>query len=92
MRKDYDMSQAQRGAIAAPDPRKTRITIRLDTDVLNWFRSQVEEAGSGHYQANINQALRDHIEQQREPLEDTLRKVLREELAASNRGETKKSA
>ena len=60
---------------------KTRITIRLDDAVLAWFKRQVEEAGGGNYQTLINQALREYMAQQQEPLEETLRRVLREELA-----------
>ena len=61
-------------------PQKARITIRLDTDIIHWFKQQVQHAGGGSYQALINQALRNHIVQQKEPLEDTLRRVIREEL------------
>ena len=57
---------------------KTRITIRLDDDVLAWFRRQVRPTG-GSYQTAIDLALRDYIA--REPLEATLRRVVREELA-----------
>ena len=57
---------------------KTRITIRLDDGVLDWFRGQVRSSG-GSYQTEINLALRDHIA--REPLEAALRRVVREELA-----------
>ena len=56
------------------------ITIRLDTDVLNWFRNQVHEAGGGNYQTLINEALRQYIQVQDAALEETLRKVIREEL------------
>jgi hypothetical protein len=59
---------------------KTRITIRLDDGVLQWFRGQVRSSG-GSYQTLINLALRDHIAQ--EPLEATLRRVIREELAGA---------
>lgn len=80
MRKEYDFSKAKRGA-AVPVPRgKSRITIRLDGDVLEWFKDQVDLAGGGNYQSLINAALRDHIERTEEPLEKTLRRVLREEL------------
>jgi hypothetical protein len=71
---------------------KTRITIRIDSDVLAWFREQVNAAGGGNYQKLINLALREHIANRREPLEATLRRVLREELSkrtaptASSRG------
>jgi len=59
---------------------KTRITIRLDEDVITWFRTQVERAGGGNYQSLINDALRQNIANAREPLEETLRRVVREEM------------
>ena len=59
---------------------KTRITIRLDEDVIGWFREQVEVSGGGNYQSLINEALREHIGRSREPLEATLRRVIREEI------------
>lgn len=80
MKAEYHFSHGKRGAIDPISSGKTRITIRLDDDVLDWFRSQVHEAGGGNYQTLINQALREYIQQQREPLEEVLRRVLREEL------------
>ena len=62
MRKEYDLSKAKRGAIVPPDRRKTRITIRIDTKILNWFRKRVHEAGGGNYQTMINEALKSYIE------------------------------
>jgi uncharacterized protein (DUF4415 family) len=59
---------------------KTRITIRLDDDVLRWFKDQVHAAGGGNYQTLINAALREHVKKEHEPLEATLRRVIREEL------------
>ena len=80
MRKEYDFSKAKRGP-AVPVPKgKTRITIRLDDDVIEWFKAQVEAAGGGNYQSLINTALREHIRSTEESLEKTLRRVLREEL------------
>ena len=81
MKKEYDFSRGKRGALDPVTTGKTRITIRLDDDVLDWFRQQVIEAGGGNYQTLINQALREHILRSREPLEATLRRVLREELS-----------
>jgi uncharacterized protein (DUF4415 family) len=83
MRKEYDFSKAKRGPAVRTPKGKTRITIRLDDDVIAWFKRQVNEAGGGNYQSLINRALREHIERSDEPLEDTLRRVLREELHAS---------
>jgi uncharacterized protein (DUF4415 family) len=81
MRKDYDFSKGKRGPVVAPDPDKVRITIRLDEDVIGWFREQVNAAGGGNYQTLINKALREYIDSRTaEPLEKTLRRVIREEL------------
>jgi uncharacterized protein (DUF4415 family) len=78
MKRNYDFSKAKRGPVIRTPRGKTRITIRIDEDVLEWFRKQVHEAGGGNYQTLMNRALRDHMEHQDEPLEDTLRRVLRE--------------
>lgn len=80
MEAGYDFSQGKRGAIDPVPLGKTRITIRLDDEVLEWFRDQAHSAGGGNYQTMINEALRQHIQQSREPLEETLRRVVREEL------------
>ena len=80
MRKEYDFSKAKRGPAVSMPAGKTRITIRLDDDVVEWFKTQVEAAGGGNYQSLINAALREHMRRTDEPLEKTLRRVLREEL------------
>ena len=80
MKREYEFSQGKRGPVLRTPKGKTRVTIRLDDDVLAWFRKRVEDAGGGNYQTLINDALRAAIEQQREPLEATLRRVMREEL------------
>ncbi len=84
MKEHYDFSQGKRGAPLAPTPQKTRITIRLDSDVVSWFKEQVHLAGGGNYQTLINEALRRHIGEARESLEETLRRVLREELTQAS--------
>lgn len=80
MRDEYDFSEAKRGPVASVPQGKERITIRLDEDVVGWFKEQVHRAGGGNYQTLINTALREHVDRVREPLEDTLRRVIREEL------------
>ena len=80
MRKEYDFSNAKRGPVVPVSSGKTRITIRLDDDVLEWFREQVHAAGGGSYQTLINQALRRFMEQGGEPLEAVMRRVVREEI------------
>ena len=80
MKKEYDFKKGKRGAVLSVSKGKTRITIRLDDDVVAWFKQEVSDAGGGNYQSLINLALREYIAQQTESLEDTLRKVIREEL------------
>jgi len=82
---ERDFSQAKRAGqvpalrrIQTGQAGKERITIRLDADVMAWFRAQV--SGGGNYQTLINSALRAHMEEQSSALERTLRRVLREEL------------
>lgn len=79
--KTYDFSKGKRGPVLPVPPGKERITIRLDTDILEYFRGAVESAGVGNYQTLINNALRDFIDGARKPtIEETLRRVIREEL------------
>ena len=92
MRKNYDFTKAKRGAVLPAGTGKTRITIRIDDDVLEWFRKQVHAAGGGSYQAMMNRALRKHMEREAEPLEDKLRRVLREVLPESRTGSRSKPA
>ena len=80
MKANYDFSKARRGAVVPPAGKKIRITIRLDRDIVEWFRSKVEEQGGGNYQTMLNNALRAHIQHQEQPLEEMLRRVLREEI------------
>ncbi len=80
MKKEYDFRKGKRGGVLAVPKGKRRITIRLDEDVLVWFRRQVDDAGGGNYQTLTNQALREYIAEAREPLEKTLRRVIREEI------------
>lgn len=78
MKEEHDFGRGRRGALDPLPAGKTRITIRIDDDVLDWFRNRVTETGGGNYQSLINGALRDYIH--RETLEEILRRVVREEL------------
>jgi uncharacterized protein (DUF4415 family) len=84
MKKEYDFGQSRRGPVAPPAPGKTRITIRLDNDIVDWFREQVNQKGGGNYQTMINEALRSYIQRQDDLLEETLRRVIREELRGAS--------
>jgi hypothetical protein len=82
MKKEYDFSKAKRGRVLPAPSGKTRITIRIDDDLLAWFRQMVHRQGGGSYQASINRALRAYVDARNVDLESTLRRVLREELKA----------
>ena len=44
MKREYDFRKAKRGAVVSVPRGKTRITIRLDDEILAWFREQVERS------------------------------------------------
>lgn len=79
-------SKGKRGRIAPPEPEskgKTRITIRLDEDLIDHFLKQADASGGAiGYQTLINEALRQHVEGKAPQLEETLRRILREEIKA----------
>ncbi len=79
--RDIDFSRAKRGPVVKLEPGKTKISIRLDNNVLEYFRGVVERAGDGNYQSLINEALLTLI-QQRSMLE-AVRQVVKEELSGA---------
>jgi uncharacterized protein (DUF4415 family) len=81
MRREYDFSKARRGAVIRTPPGKTRITIRIDNRILEWFRKQAHRSGGANYQTMMNEALARYVDSRPEPLESTLRRVIREELS-----------
>jgi len=78
MKAEYDFSNAKRGAVV-PQTGKIRITMYLDDAILEEFRTRADGAGKG-YQTLINDALRDYLSKDSGNLEETLRKVIREEM------------
>jgi len=83
MKKVYDFSKAKRGAVVASTG-KTRITIYVDDAVIKRFKAQSEKTGKG-YQTLINEALKSHVGLIEQPMtQDLVRKIVREELAASS--------
>jgi uncharacterized protein (DUF4415 family) len=62
MREEYDFSNARKNPYAAQ--LKKQITIRLDEDSINYFKSISEEVGIP-YQSLINLYLRDCAEHQK---------------------------
>jgi uncharacterized protein (DUF4415 family) len=84
MRRKYDFSRGKRGRIAPPEPElrgKTRITIRLDEDLVDHFLKQADASGGAMgYQTLINEALRQHVEGKAPKFEETLRRIVREEI------------
>ena len=53
-----DWSRAQRGMFYRPV--KKQITLRLDADIVAWFKIKAKD-GRG-YQTDINRALREHVQ------------------------------
>ena len=78
--RDIDFSRAKRGPVIRLEPDKTKISIRLDTAVLEHFKDLVDKAGGGNYHSLINDALLEHI--QRRSTLDSVRQVVREALAS----------
>ncbi|MFQ5668563.1 MAG: BrnA antitoxin family protein [Candidatus Binatia bacterium] len=87
MKKEHDFSKGKRGPVI-PAKGKTRITIYLDDDVLEEFRDRADATGRG-YQTMINDALRAYLGKATGPVdEETLRRVLREELSGPTSAST----
>ncbi len=84
MKQSFDFSHGKRGQVVPPksDPRgKSRITIRLDEDVLDYFLKEADASGgTAGYQTLINKALRQHMEGKAPRFEDALRRIVREEM------------
>jgi len=78
-----NFSRGKRGPVLKADPNKKRITIRLDGDIIDHFKQRVFDTGGGNYQTLINDALREYMQIQSKPLEETLRKVIREGMDTS---------
>jgi uncharacterized protein (DUF4415 family) len=75
---DFDRAIIRKGL--NPVEKKQRITIMLDRGVVGYFKSK---AGKRGYQTLINEALKRVVNsktQESNRLENTLRKVIREEL------------
>lgn len=70
-----DMARAVRRVNLQPMPRKQKISITLDPDIVAFFKAQAGERG---YQTLINATLREAMQQR--TLETLLRKIIREEL------------
>ena len=65
MRGEDDFNEAKRGPVVTVGPGKTRVAVRLDEEVVAWFKAQVHAAGGGDYQGRINAALREFIDRRR---------------------------
>ena len=78
--RDIDFSKATRGPVIPIEPGKTKISIRVDNAVIEYFRGQVERAGTGNYQTLMNDALLAFMQQR--SVIDAVRMVVREEMSA----------
>jgi uncharacterized protein (DUF4415 family) len=75
---EYDFGKGKRGAVI-PNKGKTRITIFIDTDILEWFRMK-PSARPRRYQTVINHALRNYIKQDKRPIQEIVKEVVRKGL------------
>lgn len=80
--RNIDFSAAKRGAVVPLEPGKTKLSIRLDNAIIEYFRGAVEKAGAGNYQTLINDALSAYIQQR--SVIDAVRVVVREEIGAAS--------
>ncbi|HBC88061.1 MAG TPA: CopG family transcriptional regulator [Lentisphaeria bacterium] len=80
MKKNYDFSKGKRGAVVSSGRQKVRITIRLDRDIINWYKKKVDDSGGGNYQTMINDVLKESIHRKKEPTEMMFRRIIKEEL------------
>jgi len=70
-----DLNRATFRVNLKPAPRKRRVTMLLDTGLVEYFKAQAGERG---YQTLINETLRQAMEQ--DELEERLRRIVREEI------------
>ena len=75
-----DFGKGKRAAVVRADSGKVRITIRLDGEIIEYFKKLVNGSGGGNYQTLLNDALRDYVRGSEQSLEKRLRRIIREEL------------
>jgi hypothetical protein len=73
----YDADLSADADVYTPAARRP---LPIDSDVCEWFMDRAQRSAHEDVAALINAALREHIRRADEPLERTLRRVLREEL------------
>lgn len=88
MKATYDFSKGKRGRVVAEpplEPGKVRITIRLDEDLVDYFGAIADRSGGkAGYQTLINSALREYVEGKTPKWEETLRRIIREEISRNS--------
>ncbi len=89
MKSEYDFSKGKRGAVLPEPPLelgKAKISIRLDEDILQRFFEMADDSGGETgYQTLINAALREYLDGKAPKIEDTLRRIVREEIARAKK-------
>lgn len=76
-----NLKNGVRGPVLKSEPGKAKISIRLDQNIIDYFMTKADESGGKlGYQTMINDILRKHIEGQSPAFEQTVRRVIREEL------------
>lgn len=88
MRERYDFGKGEQGRVVSDPPQepgKVRITIRIDEDLIDHFGGIADASGGKTgYQTLINSALREYVDGKTPRWEETLRRIVREEMADRN--------
>ncbi len=85
LRKTARYAGENRDPLQPPEPGKVRITIRLDEDLIDYFGAIADRSGGkAGYQTLINSALREYVEGKNPKWEETLRRIIREEINRNN--------
>ncbi len=88
MKDHCDFGKGKRGRLIPeppPEKGKVKVTIRLDEAILDYFSGSADKlGGSTGYQTLINSALREYVDGKAPKLEDTLRRIVREELQGAS--------
>jgi len=87
LKKRYDFSRGNRGKIVPGNPGsrgKTRITISVDDDLMDHFLKEADALGGAlGYPTPINDALRQFVQGTTPKFEDSLRRIVREEVRSA---------
>jgi uncharacterized protein (DUF4415 family) len=89
MKENYDFSQGKRGAIIPTASHQAKVNLTLDQNVIDWFKSKVNESGGGDYHQLINQVLQDYINQETRDYQNSQARINNDDYNSFNLGTIK---